>query len=51
MAQYLENRYIFSLKPNPAYLAVSQIDEAFIRKELQKDLAVTQGCVVEIIMK
>ncbi|MGQ9473623.1 MAG: hypothetical protein ACUVRN_06200, partial [Candidatus Caldatribacteriaceae bacterium] len=51
MAQYLENRYIFSLKPNPAYLAVPRIDEAFIRKELQKDLAVTQGCVVEIIMK
>jgi len=51
MAQYLEDRYIFSLKPNPAYLAVSQIDEAFIREELRKDLEATRGCVVEIIMK
>jgi hypothetical protein len=51
MAQYLEDRYIFSLKPNPAYLAVSQIDETFIREELRKDLEATRGCVVEIIMK
>lgn len=51
MAEYLENRYILSLKPNPAYLAVPQLDEEFIRKELQRDLQVTRGCVVEIIMK
>ncbi|MGC8778033.1 MAG: hypothetical protein ACP5Q4_05080 [Candidatus Caldatribacteriaceae bacterium] len=51
MAEYLENRYIFSLKPNPAYLAVPRIDEEFIRKELRKDLETTRGCVVEIIMK
>lgn len=51
MAEQLEDRYILSLKPNPAALARPQIDEQAIRRELRHLLEVTKGCVVEIIMK
>jgi len=51
MARKLENRYIFSMKPNPAYLAVPHLDEDFIRQELRKDLEITRDCIVEVIMK
>ncbi len=51
MAEFLEDKYILSLKPNPASLAVPTIDEERIRKDLRRALDVTKGCVVEIIMK
>jgi hypothetical protein len=51
MAEHLEDRYVLSLKPNPAALAVPQIDEQAIRSGLRRALDVTRGCVVEIIMK
>ena len=51
MAEYLEDKYVFSLKPNPAVLASPKIDHETIRKTLREALTVTQGCVVEIIMK
>jgi hypothetical protein len=51
MAEFLEDKYILSLKPNPAALAVPEIDEHAIRSELRKALDVTKGCVVELIMK
>lgn len=51
MAEKLGNRYIFSLKPNPSYLAVSHIDEEFIRSDLKKTLKILRNCRVEIIMK
>lgn len=51
MAEYLGDKYIFSLKPSPADLAVPQIDEDRIRRELRKALEITKGCRVEIIMK
>ena len=51
MAEYLEDEYVFSMKPNPAVLAVPEIDEASIRKSLREAFAVTRGCVVEVIMK
>jgi len=51
MAEDLEDRYVLSLKPNPAALAVPQIDEQAIRSSLRRALDVTRGCVVEIIMK
>ena len=51
MARKLENRYIFSMKPNLAYLAVPHLDEDFIRQELRKDLEITRDCIVEVIMK
>ncbi len=51
MAGYLGDKYIFSLKPNPAALAVPEIDGEAIRKGLREDLEKTRGCVVELIMK
>lgn len=51
MAEYLGDKYIFSLKPSPADLAVPQIDEDKIRRELRKAIEITKGCRVEIIMK
>ena len=51
MAGYLGDHYVFSLKPNPASLAVPQIDSDAIRKSLREMLEKTRGCVVEVIMK
>jgi len=53
MAEKLQDHYIFSLKPHPGYLAVSPIDEDFIRKGLREALKITKAnnCHVEIIMK
>jgi hypothetical protein len=51
MAEALGNQYIFSMKPNPAALAVPELNVDAIRKELRENLEKTRGCVVEIIMK
>jgi hypothetical protein len=51
MADYLEDKFVLSLKPNPAALAVPEIDEQAIRSQLRKAMDTTKGCVVEIIMK
>jgi len=51
MAENLEANYIYSMKPNPAALAMPTFDEAAIRKSLREALEITRGCVVEIIMK
>jgi len=51
MAEYLEDKYIFSMKPNPACLATYEIDEDAIRTEIREAFEVTKDCVVELIMK
>jgi hypothetical protein len=51
MAGYLSDRYVFSLKPNPAALAVPNVDTEALRRELRQMLEKTRGCIVEIIMK
>ncbi len=51
MGEYLEDKYIFSMKPNPASLAVPIIEKESIRKELRRAFEITKGCVVEVIMK
>ena len=51
MAEALGNRYIFSSKPNPAYLSIPEMDEAYIRKSLRDFIRRTRGNRVEIIMK
>lgn len=51
MAANLEDKYILSLKPNPAALATPHMDEEAIRRSLRESLAITKDCVVEIIMK
>jgi hypothetical protein len=51
MAEYLKNDYIFSMKVNPADIAVAEPDFQQIRENLRRDLEITKGCVVEVIMK
>lgn len=51
MAELLEGNYIYSMKPNPADLALSKIDEEYIRKNIREALRTTRGCRVEVIMK
>lgn len=53
MAEKLQDKYVYSLKPNPSYLASPQIDEEYLRKSLRETLKITQAknCHVEIIMK
>ena len=51
MARNLEDKYVFSLKPNPAAIATPEIDEESIRRELREAFQLTKGCAVEVIMK
>lgn len=51
MAEQLEDKYIYSLKPNPIDLAMSSFDEDHIRAGIREALEITQNCRVEIIMK
>ncbi|MHB1377308.1 MAG: hypothetical protein ACYCXB_07795 [Candidatus Humimicrobiaceae bacterium] len=51
MAEFLTNKYIYSYKPNPADLAVDEIDNDLIRKKIRNILEITKGCILEIIMK
>jgi hypothetical protein len=45
--------YVFSNKPNPAYLATTVLDEDLIRKDLltTKELCTKNGCPLEFILK
>ncbi len=51
MAEKLEDKYIFSMKPNPADLAAPSFDEERIRKSLRSAIKATGNCRLEIIMK
>ena len=51
MAEKLGNRYIFSMKPNPADLAMGTFDEEHIRLGLRRAFQITRNCRVEAIMK
>ena len=51
MAAALGSNYIFSMKPNPADLAMESFDPDRIRAILRRDLEVTHGCRVEVVMK
>ena len=51
MAKNLGDRYIFSMKPNPAVLAIPVMDQELVRAIISKALNQTKGCVVEILMK
>jgi hypothetical protein len=51
MAELLQNRYIFSMKPHPGVLALETMDEERIRQDLRKALKIVRNCPVEIIMK
>lgn len=51
MAENLQDRYIFSWKPNPAYLAMETFEEESVRRILREGMEITRGCCVEVIMK
>jgi hypothetical protein len=52
MAENLQNNYIFSIKVNPAEIAKPEgLDDEAIKAGLVKNLEMTKGCVVEVIMK
>ena len=51
MAEQLEDRYLFSAKPNPAHLAVPVFDETPVRRDLHRILEAARGCRLELIMK
>ncbi len=51
MAGQLADRYVYSLKPNPAYLAVDHIDEYSVRADMRKAFLIARDCRVEAIMK
>jgi len=53
MAERLKGDYIYSYKPNPAHLAVPEMDEELVRKGLREIIEITKknNCVLEIIMK
>ena len=50
-AELMRGRYVMSLKPTPAPLAVSAFHPEVVRKELMEKLAAARGCNVEIILK
>ena len=51
MAEKLDNKYVYSFKPNPSYLAIKNIDEDLIRETVKRVLKNTNGKNVEFIMK
>lgn len=51
IADLTKDKYILSIKPHPAKLAVKEFDEASIRGEIREKLSQAKGCRVEIIMK
>lgn len=51
MAEFLEDRYIYSMKPSPSAISTQVTDKAGIREDLRMKLEATKDCVVEIIMK
>jgi len=51
MAEYLQDKYIFSVKPNPAELAVPEMDKDRVRKKIRQIREKTRDCVVEVLMK
>ncbi|MBI3912083.1 MAG: hypothetical protein HY320_14270 [Armatimonadetes bacterium] len=50
-AEKLGDRYIFSWKPNPAHLAAVTFDPDLVRRYIRETLAITRGCIVEMILK
>jgi hypothetical protein len=45
------DRYVFSLKPNPAVLAEDEWNPQKARDDLRQALEKTRGCIVEVILK
>ena len=50
-AEKIGDRYVLSLKPNPAVLGWKRWNPDEARRELRESLAKARGCVVEVTMK
>jgi hypothetical protein len=50
-AEKIGQRYVLSLKPNPAVLGWRRWSPDHARRELRESLAKARGCVVEVVMK
>ncbi len=51
MRELLGQNYVMSIKPNPAYIAVTNPDWDTVRSELKRIFHSTRGCVRELVMK
>jgi len=51
MADYLGDSYCYCWKPNPAYLAVPEIDQEKIRQKMRETFRITKDCCVEVLMQ
>ncbi len=51
MSENLNSKYIFSMKVNPSSLAVKNMDEGAVRKEIRDAFTITRDNRVEAIMK
>lgn len=49
-AEALQDKYIFSWKPNPAQMC-GDFDTDWIRKQIREALEIAKDCVVEIVLK
>lgn len=50
-AEALQDRFVFSWKPHPAYLADVTFDEEAVRAYIRETLEIARGCVVEMALK
>ncbi len=50
-AEKLQDKFIFSWKPNPADLAGEEWNPGYIRQTIRDFCEKTRGCIVEIVMK
>ena len=50
-AEKVQNKYIYSWKPHPGYIADVTFDPEAVRKYIRSTLEITKGCIVEIILK
>lgn len=51
MANELQDRYVYSCRPNPEILATSAFDADAARRDIRDIVEKTRGCHLEIIMK
>jgi hypothetical protein len=51
MADYLQDKFIYSFKPNPSNLAAPELMADAARAEVRDAIEVAKGCHLEIIMK
>lgn len=51
MVEYLGDRYVYSMKPTPADLAVPVIDDEYLLKDMIENISITKDCILEVLMK